>query len=421
MNNDRDDRRNRVLPILGWAGNIVFLAFIGFYLSVYFQNTEGVLDNPDSAIGRDFVVFWSSAVLIADGQAGELYQPEAFRASLERLFAFDAPDYTFTHPPHMLFVVLPLAAFPYLWALAAWSLAGLAAYLAVVRRAALLGAPATFINLYIGQTGLLIGAAYFGALALLRRHPVLAGVCIGLISVKPHLGVLIPVALLAGRAWRTFASATLTVLGAVLLSALVFGWEAWRAWLFDALPHQASLMVGFDGPIMVSAFSGARIAGWPAWGAWLVQTPFTLVAVFATWWVFSRRRHGLVSDTSAMNVILLATAIATPYLFVYDLPLITPVVLSALAAWRRRAEKLRDLGELALWLVIWMLPVLWIAIGSGMAPVGSLALLAALLLTLWRAAGEDGTGQTDRTPPCIGSGCKNATAFSNAPARARDR
>ncbi|MDE0036512.1 MAG: glycosyltransferase family 87 protein [Gammaproteobacteria bacterium] len=386
----RRDRRNPVLPVLAWVGNVAFLAAIGSYLFDYVQGIDGMFEaGTDNIVGRDFTVFWSGAVLTAAGRLAELYDPVAFQAAMGGLFAYDALYYTWTHPPHALFAVFPLAALPYLWALAAWSLAGVAAYTTVIRKPAALCAPATFMCLLIGQTGLLVGAAYLGALALLRRRPMLAGVCIGLVSVKPHLGVLIPVALLAARAWRAFAGAALTVLAAVLLSALAFGWEAWRAWLVDALPHQASLSL--PGSLTVSAFSGARTAGWPTWAAWLVQTPFTVLAVLATWWTFSRLRRGLVSETSAFGVLLLATTVATPYLFVYDLTLASPVVLAALAAWRCRAEKLRDLGECAVWLVVWMLPVLGMIIGSGFMAFSSVVLLAALLLVL-RSAARGGDG-----------------------------
>ena len=45
---------------------------------------------------------------------------------------------------------------------------------------------------------------------------------------KPHLGLLIPVALLAGRQWRAIAGA-ITSAGALLLaSVLLFGPDIWR-------------------------------------------------------------------------------------------------------------------------------------------------------------------------------------------------
>ena len=59
----------------------------------------------------------------------------------------------------------------------------------------------------------------------------LAGLVIGLLTIKPQLGVLIPLALIAGRYWRAIAGA---VLSSALLAALayaLFGIETWRAFL----------------------------------------------------------------------------------------------------------------------------------------------------------------------------------------------
>ncbi len=42
-----------------------------------------------------------------------------------------------------------------------------------------------------------------GACRLLGRRPVLAGVLFGLAAVKPQLGLLVPVALISARQWRS--------------------------------------------------------------------------------------------------------------------------------------------------------------------------------------------------------------------------
>ena len=46
------------------------------------------------------------------------------------------------------------------------------------------------------------GGLFGGGLSLLERRPLLAGGLLGLMIYKPQLGLLIPVALLAGRHWR---------------------------------------------------------------------------------------------------------------------------------------------------------------------------------------------------------------------------
>ena len=381
---------SRIALILAWIANVSVFALFVYFVFGYISSADGLVDQYGRIIGRDFVVFWSTAVLTAQGHLFQIYDPAAFRALLAELFAGDVPKYAWVHPPHMLFFVLPLAKLPYLWALAAWSLLTYGAYTLATRKPSLLFAPATFINFYIGQAGFLLGALYFAALRLLSRHPVLAGICIGFVAIKPHLGILIPVALAAARAWTAFASATLTIGALIALSALVFGWEAWYLWLVHALPHQASQMQGaLGGNITVSAFAGARILGLPVWGAWMVQAPLTLLGAMATWWAFSRLRRDVISETSAFAILLLSTMIATPYVFNYDLTLIAPVALHALSRWRRRARDLSDLGELSMWLVIWALPVLVLFLNRDGLPLSSLLLTAALGLTIWRVAQQE--------------------------------
>ena len=340
-------------------------------------------------------MFWSSAVLTAQGQLLDLFDPVVFQALMADLFAHEVPNYAWAHPPQMLFFILPFGQLSYLWALAAWSLLTLSAYLFATRKAALLFAPSTLFNLQIGQAGFLLGAMFYGALRVLDRNPVVAGVCIGLIAVKPHLGILIPIALLAARAWLTILSAVLTIGALVLLSGLVFGWEAWRMWLFDAMPQQAEVLDRFVGhTLTISAFSGARSLGSPIWVAWLAQTPFAVLGLVATWWAFCRLRRGAISATEAYSALLLSTAIATPYLFSYDLTLISPVALLAMSSWLQRARSLADMGELFVWLMLWTLPFTVLLLNDAGLPIGSLIILAALGLTVWRASQDEANAGT---------------------------
>jgi hypothetical protein len=71
-------------------------------------------------------------------------------------------------------------------------------------------------------------AALFGAATLLiDGRPVPAGLLFGMLCYKPHLGLLIPVALAAGRRWRAFTAAVAAVLGLCAFSAVLFGVDTW--------------------------------------------------------------------------------------------------------------------------------------------------------------------------------------------------
>src|SRR3546814_4826722 len=95
---------------------------------------------------------------------------------------------------------------------------------------ALLLAPASYINISGGQNGFLTGALLIGGLRLLGPKPILAGICFGLLTVKPQLGILLPFALLASRQWTAIVVASVTAALLVGASALLFGWESWQAY-----------------------------------------------------------------------------------------------------------------------------------------------------------------------------------------------
>ena len=368
--------------------NVLLAALLGYVGFAYLKASEGLLDSTGHVVGLDFMVFWTAGVLVEQGHLMELFDAARFHALQEGLFASDLPvkPRIWAHPPPMLLLTPPLAQFPYAWALAGWSVLFLTAYLLAAGRFVLLAAPATFANLVSGQTGFLVAALHFGALRQVSQRPVLAGVLFGLVIVKPHLGVLIPVALLAARAYSAFTSAALTVLGLALLSGLVFGWEVWRLWFTEALSHQASVIhIDKNSNILLSIWQGARHFGLPDSAAWTVQALSSLAAATATWWAFSRLRRGLIDQMAAFSILMLATAMATPYIFNYDWALVSPAALYALTQWRRKAwtqkgMRLTDLGECLVWLVIWLLPAMWMLPFPALPTAAGVALPAGLAL-----------------------------------------
>lgn len=92
-------------------------------------------------------------------------------------------------------------------------------------------APTTLLIIDTGQNGLLSGALFIAAMRLLDRRPVWSGILLGILSFKPHLGLLIPFALLAGRLWIPFAVASATVLILAVLSLAIWGADPWIAYI----------------------------------------------------------------------------------------------------------------------------------------------------------------------------------------------
>ena len=374
----------RAHPIGSAPFNIVLAACYGTLALVYLITAQLPFDVAGYVIGRDFINVWTAGHhLSAAGHAAELFDYTTYRPLQEALFGRDLPAHNWSYPPHFLLIAAPFGWFPYFPSLVLWSTVTVGAYLLIVPRGsriALLLAPATFANLFFGQTGCLVAALLVGGLGLLDRRPILAGVLFGLASMKPHLGILIPVALVAASAWRSIASAAVTVLALVVLSGQLFGWETWHAFFTTTASSQTRILeqgTGLFTWMMPSAFMGARLIGAETGYAYLAQVPFGLLAAGATWWAF--RVHG--TERMAIAVLLFSTVIATPYIHSYDLTLVSPAVLLLL---RHGGNDGFRPGETPIWLIVWLLPLLVTTLNRFSLPVGCLILALALALVVAR-------------------------------------
>jgi hypothetical protein len=233
--------------------------------------------------------------------------------------------YHYSYPPVLLLLTAPLALMPYVPALVAWLAAGWYAFyralrLAMPSQGALLlalASPAVFINAVGGQNGTWTAALFGGGLSLLKRRPLLAGGLLGLLIYKPQLGLLIPVALLAGRHWRAFAAASM-VAGALLVASTIwFGTEVWAEYIRNLGVLRQMILEDGTGVWhrFVSVFVGARRLGAPVEAAYLIQAVMGALACIAVAWVWLG--HAAAGLKNA--VLVLGTCLTTPYLQDYDL------------------------------------------------------------------------------------------------------
>jgi arabinofuranan 3-O-arabinosyltransferase len=223
-------------------------------------------------IDKDFVNYWTASRLLLGGQVLDLFADHAtYFRHLTAEFGADSQWRNWSYPPHYLLAIWPLGFLGYVPALLAFMAVTFAAWLVAVR--AFLGrfpreasgllilAPAILDNLRHAQNGFLTAALMLGGLALRQKRPVLAGVLLGCLTVKPQLGVLIPLFLLAERQWRVIGAAVLTTVALVLLSGTLFGWESWHGYLTQTLPYQSRVMTEFTGGfqgMMPTVFAALR-------------------------------------------------------------------------------------------------------------------------------------------------------------------
>jgi arabinofuranan 3-O-arabinosyltransferase len=233
--------------------------------------------------------------------------------------------YHYSYPPTLLVLTAPLALIPYVPALVLWLCAGWFAFYRALRiampdgRALLLAlaTPAVLINAIAGQNGTWTAALFGAGLGLLDRRPILAGSFLGLLIYKPQLGILLPVALLAGRRWRASAAAAATSTGFIAIAAIWLGPEIFTDYLrqVTALRH----LILEDGTgvwhRMLSVFVAARRLGTDVPTAYAAQAVAAAVAFLAVAVVWYRDASFGVRNAT----LLLGTCLATPYLQDYDL------------------------------------------------------------------------------------------------------
>lgn len=340
--------------------------------------------------GRDFVNVYTSGALTNAGRLDILYDVPAYQAYQLGLFDAALASHNYSYPPVTLFYTWAFALLPYPVALVLW-LTGTGAlfwwaarpYLAEVNLPGwvALAAPACLVNLWAGHYGFLVGALWLGAWTLLPRRPVLAGILIGCLVVKPHLALLVPLVLLVRRDWLAFAAAAATSTGLILLSILLFGPEIWLTYLGDTAVRQAEMVddVGaFFLTMMPTVTPALSSLGAPTAVGLLVQ------GAVALWAVILLVRH-LPADSRAAG---LATATATflvlPYAFAYDM---TVVGLAGLLLFRRAVSGPPD-GYQILCALAAVLPMALIYFNLVHLPLAPLLLAFQLLVLTGRIPGR---------------------------------
>ena len=311
----------------------------GFYCYDMLRDTGDSLTSNGRPLGDDFVNYWSGAFLAWHGRAAEVYNWPVYHAFQTGIVGEALGTYIYGYPPVLLVLTAPLPLLPYIPGLAVWLAAGWFAFwhalrLALAGRDGLLLAlatPAVFINAYGGQNGTWTAAFFGGGLCLLKRRPFLAGTLFGLMIYKPHLGLLIPVALIAGRQWIAVAGATISAGTLVVASVLLLGPEIWRDYLQVAtILRQTILEQGAGGwHRLVSVFVSARLLGADVLSAYVAQAAVGLVAAGVVALAWFRDAPAPIRYA----LLVLGTFLATPYLLDYDM-----VVGAFVAVWLTRPE-----------------------------------------------------------------------------------
>jgi len=356
------------------------------YLATSYLTGIWLVASDGSGVPSDFVNVWAAGRLAFTGHAAAAYDWTIHKHVEEHALGRPFPGYFGWHyPPPFLFAAAALSLIPYAQAFALWVFGTFPPYLVAIRAIIgnrigyLLAAafPAVLANFLAGQNGFVTASLVGGGLVLLEERPALAGVLIGLLSYKPHLGLLFPIALVAGGYWRALFTAGAVALGMAAASWAAFGTDTWHAF-FASMGHtsQAFLSDGWaDFSKLQTAFGFARMLGGSEPLAWTVQIAVALAtagAVIALW--RSRADYDIKAAALAAGAML-----ATPYLYLYDLVVLAVPLAFLFRAGRKRGFLPHEMAGIgAVCLLILIFPFV-------KAPVGFAAVLVTTALIARRA------------------------------------
>ena len=287
---------------------------------------------------NDFRLAYSAATVgIKDGYS-HLYDLAAQKTAIENLGPGFNPQ-PFISPPPLAWLVTPLLALPFNIALVIWTLALLAALVLAwhllappgrLTRAAhlalLLGLFPVAFGVMVGQPGALVAAVVVASWWLMRQErPVLAGLVLSLIVVKPQLALLVPLCVLASGRAKTFGSWLAASIFIGLIALAMLGSEGVARYLAVLADTQSpawdiTRRYSISGPLGLGPLLNAT------------QLLVLIITLVVAW----RHRHGGPEVPLAAG--LLGSLLFTPYLAFQDFLMLVVVawllLRSPLKAWQ---------------------------------------------------------------------------------------
>lgn len=319
-----DPRANGAAYSIAWALLLGLTVFVS--LESHYGLVEAVRANG-AHLAADFIVFWTAA------SAAKPYDFEALTAAQYWYMATDAIR-PFAYPPSFLPWLQPFSGLPMLWAYGLWVAATAAlfaaAWMRLARPSAVLAgtiAPVSAMAVLPGQMVFLLGALLVAALQLVKSRPVVAGILLGIAAtLKPQTLVLVPLALIAGRHWRTLGAAALSGFAIGVVCVAVQGAQLWVEWL-ESLPRFAAV-VHDSGMIEFGATAATLMAQLGVTGPASVAVQLLTAAIgAAAVWTAFRRTESPFARLIALNA---GTVLVLPYSMPYELALSAPAMAAVL-------------------------------------------------------------------------------------------
>ena len=335
----------------------------------------------------DFNNLWVGTKLALTDNIGWLFEPEIYRSKMREMLSISGVDQEWSYPPSMLLVGAPLGLLPVLPAYLVWTIGTIIILyfsartldLSRLQTLAITFSPAVFYSALYGQNGALIAALLIAALTLLQKRPILAGILIGLLTIKPQFGLLIPFILITSQNWKAFGSATVTATTLFVATGFAFGFKTWSLFLVETQPLMRSIMEApYQQPYQINTstlFMSVRATGAELSVAYTAQIITSLICLGLAIWLWRKNNH--VHPRLRIAITLVLIYLSTPYAYTYDMVFIC-------AAIAMFYGTVRDLKLAPLFGLVWLFPLFNHALFLNLSfSFGGFILIGLLLMMLY--------------------------------------
>ena len=339
---------------------IVF-SVVGSTFWLFGPNYQWQPDRESVPYGADFLQEWIGAKLLSSSDASQLYSPTFVQwQHSPKVVGFtwdESQYYPPVYPPPHYAMFTPLSWLSYRSAVVAWLIILIVcSWLSTVfiqqvaihtagdvdrgHRApwiwiAILLFPALFFAITLGQKSpLWLLILSMAVLCCVRRSEFLAGAVLGILTIKPTICFLLPVAMVAGKKWRMLAGMLSTTILLWGLAASILPWELWHGFLQTAAnPSQYGNHLGYrvDWSCNLFTLANSLPTEWIAWARWGIVFPLGTYIVIC---LMTDRREW--KDPIKWMLVLTSTALMSPHFYNYDLCILLLPIAWLLVAEPRR-------------------------------------------------------------------------------------
>ncbi|MEM9635751.1 MAG: glycosyltransferase family 87 protein, partial [Pseudomonadota bacterium] len=151
------------------------------------------------------------------------------------------------------------------------------------------------------------------ALLFSRKQPLLSGLALSVLTIKPQYGLLVPVFLIASKDWRAFWVAAFASSALMLISIALYGAPVWQAFISSMTGGVHSIQFEVAHNIMITV--GQSLGKLGVVTEWRAAAQLMIIPICAVFVWYSAKNW---CREGAVALSLLAMALAAPSFIFYD-------------------------------------------------------------------------------------------------------